>query len=221
MWNTLSTSCISFGSLCMFRHMEILLISWACCFLLSWVQHRRISPLFSSPGLWLPFSDVIRALYSSWGEVVLLPLSVGFCVLVNLMSAGNMVCRRDDVAGSIRQNTPGIFSIPSPCQIENTLPVFHHLMWIELHAVHVFVGSSCHIWCCSCQCQCFETASKVLSVKTVLLTIFAHRGWKTSSLIGSHCYIVIFSWETVVAKQFRNREKFKAFMLIRLTRLEI
>lgn len=76
---------------------------------------------------------------------VLPPLSVGFCVPVNLMSAGNMVCRRDDVAGSISPNTPGIFSIPSPCQAENTLPVFHHLMWQELHAVHASVGSSRHI----------------------------------------------------------------------------
>lgn len=159
-------------------------------------------------------------MYSVWGMVVLLPLSVGFCVLVNLMSAGNMVCRRDDVAGSISQNAPGIFSIPSPCQNENTLPVFHHLMWQELHAVHASVGSSHHIWCCSCQCQYFETGSKVLSVKTVLPTIFAHRGWNTSSLIGSHCYIVIFSWETLVAKQFRNGKKFKAFMVIRHTWLE-
>lgn len=51
------------------------------------------------------------------GGCVLLSLSVGFCVLVNLMSAGNMVCRRDDVAGSISQNTLGIFSIPSPVRI--------------------------------------------------------------------------------------------------------
>lgn len=48
---------------------------------------------------------------------MLLSLSVGFCVLVNLMSAGNMVCRRDDVAGSISKNTLGIFSIPSPVRI--------------------------------------------------------------------------------------------------------
>jgi len=53
------------------------------------------------------------------GEDVLLPLSLGFCVLVKVMSAGNMVCRRDDVAGSISRNTPGILSVLSPCQNEN------------------------------------------------------------------------------------------------------
>lgn len=72
---------------------------------------------------------------------MLLPLSAGFCVLVNLMSAGNMVCRLDDVAGSISQNTPGIFSIPSLCKDEHTLHVFHHLMWQELHAVHASIDS--------------------------------------------------------------------------------
>lgn len=176
-------------------------------------------PFFLSQAL-IAFSRCNQSPVFCMGDGVLLPLSVGFCILVNLMSAGNMVCRRDDVAGSISQNTPGIFSIPSPCQNESTLPVFQHLMWQELHAVRASVGSSRHIWCCSCQCQCFETSSKVLSVKTVLLTIFARRGWNTSSLIGSHCYIVIFSWETLVAKQFRNRKKFKAFMLIRHSWLE-
>lgn len=140
------------------------------------------------------------------GEGVRLPLSVGFCILVNLMSVGNMVCRRDDVVGSISQNTPGIFSILSPCQNENTLPAFHHLMWQELRAVHASVGSFRHIWCCRCQCQCFETSSKVLS-KLCCWLFFAHRAWNTGSLIGSRCYIIIFSWETLVAKQFRNREK--------------
>lgn len=179
------------------------------------VYHSSASRHFShlsvpSLRLWLPFRDVIRT-RTVYGGGVSLPLSVGFCVLVNLMSAGNMVCRRDDVAGSINQNTLGIFSFPSPCQNENTLSVFHYLMWQELHAVHASVGSSRHIWCCSCQCQCFETGSKVLSFKTVLLTIFAHRGWNTSGLIGSHRFIVIFSLETLVAKQFKNRKKKRKF----------
>ena len=77
------------------------------------------------------------------GEGVLLP--VGFSVLVNLMSTGNMVCRQDDVAGSINQITPGIFSIHSPCQTESSLSEYHHLMWLELHYVHASVGSSHHI----------------------------------------------------------------------------
>lgn len=185
------------------------------------MHHSSASPHFSDSLTFLSQALIAFSrrnqspLFYTW-----LPTSVGFCVLVNLMSAGNMVCLRDDVAGSISRNTLGRFSIPSLCQNANTLPVFHHLMWQELLAVHVFVGSSLHIWCCSCQCQCFETGSKVLSVKTVLLTIFAHGGWNTSNLIGSHCCIIIFSWETVVAKQFRNRKKFKAFMLIRHTRLE-
>ena len=127
---------------------------------------------FTCSDFWLPSLDVIRAVYSVWGEGVRLPLSVGFCLPVNLISAGNMVCRQGDVAGCISQNAPGILYIPRPCQNENTLPVFHHQMWRELHAVHASVGSSRHIWCCSCQCQCFETSSKVLSVKTVLPTIF-------------------------------------------------
>lgn len=122
------------------------------------------------------FPDAIRTCPARGGGV-LLPLSVEFCVLANLMSACNMVCRRDDVAGSISQNTLGIFSIPSPCQTENTLPVFHYLMWQELHTVHASVGSSPHIWFRSCQCQFFETGSKALSVKTALLTIFARQGW--------------------------------------------
>lgn len=60
----------------------------------------------------------------------------------------------------------------------------------------------------------------IVSQKTVLQTIFKHRGWNTSGLIGSHCCIVIFSWETLVAKQLRNGRKFKAFMVIRRTWLE-
>lgn len=74
----------------------------------------------------------------------MLPLSVVLCIPVNLMSAGNTACRQDDVAGSISQNTPGIFSFPSPCQYENTLSVFH-LMWQELRAVRASGVSSRHI----------------------------------------------------------------------------
>lgn len=148
----------------------------------------------SSLRLWLLFSRCNQSPVFCMGEGVLLPLSVGFCVLVNLMSAGNMVCRRDDVAGSISQNTLGIFSISSPCQDENILPVFYRLLWRELPAVHASVGSYCHFWCCSCQCRCFETGSKVVSVRTVPLTIFV-RGWNSRSLIASYCYIVIFSWK--------------------------
>lgn len=120
----------------------------------------------------------------------MLPLSVGFCVLVNLMSAGNMVCRRDDVAGSISQNTLGIFSFPSPCQNENTLSVFH-LMWQERRVVHASAARAIFD-AVVVSASALKTGSKVLSVKTVLLTIFAHPGWNTSSLIGSHCSILIF-----------------------------
>lgn len=202
----------------------MLLIPWACALYCltsrlfdERVYHssasRHFSDLSVSSLFDCLFRDVIRT-RTVYGGGVLLPLSVGLCVLVNLMSAGNMVCQWDDVAGSISQNTLGIFSFPSPCQNENTLSIFHYLMWQELHAVHDSVGSSRHIWCCSCQCRCFETSSKVLSFKTVLLTIFAHRGWNTSSLIGSHCFIVIFSLETLVAKQLENRRRRKKFKSI-------
>ncbi len=211
---------------------EMLLIPWACTFVASefkadkGVYHSSASPHFSdlsvsSLRLWLPFLDVIRALYSVWGRVCcchcqLCSSSWWIWCLLAIWCVGRMMW----LALSARILL-GCSPSPAPCQNENTLPVFHHLMWKELHAAHASVGSSRHIWCCSCQCQCFESGSKVLSVKTVLLTIFAHWGWNTSSLIGSHFYIVIFRWETLVAKQFRNREKFKAFMLIRHTWLEM
>lgn len=175
----------------------------------------QICPL-SSVSLWLPFPDAISAFYSIWGW----QRQLGFvswwiwCLLAIWCVCGMMW-----LALSARILL-GYSPSPSLCQNENTLPVFHHLMWQQPLAVHVFVGSSLHIWCGSCQCQCFQTGSKVLSVKTVLLPIFVHGGWNTTNLIGSHCDIIIFSWETVVAKQFRNRKKFKAFMLIRHTLLE-
>ncbi len=222
----------SFGSPCMRSHCEDAIDYWSIYFVVSEfilcdkgsVSFRCISSLlrfvpYLTQAL-IAFPRCNQSPVFCMGEGVLLPLSDGLCVLVNLMSAGNMVCRRDDVAGSISQNTLGIFSISSPCQSQKTQPVFHHLMWQELRAVHASTDSSRHIWCCSFVCQCFETGSKVLSVKTLLLTIFAHRGWCTSSLIGSECYIDIFSWETLVAKQFRNRNKFKAFTVIRHSWLE-
>lgn len=79
------------------------------------VYHSSASPHFSDLSTLLSqpliaFSRCNQRLLFYMG----LATSVGFCVLVNLMSAGNMVCLRDDVAGSISQNTLGIFSIPEP-----------------------------------------------------------------------------------------------------------
>lgn len=196
-----------------------------------WVQGsvitERIIPLYLPTSKICPFLHQTLIAFSRCnqssvfciGEGVWLPLSVGFCILVNLMSVGNMVCRRDDVAGSISQNTPGIFSILSPCQNEKA-------------PACVSPSNVARAACSSCLCRQLSPYLMLLLsvpvlwnqlqriVKTVLSTIFAHWGWDTSSLIGSCCYIIIFSWETLVAKQFRNRKKFKAFMLIRHTWLE-
>lgn len=79
------------------------------------VYHSSASPHFSDLSTLLSqpliaFSRCNQRLLFYMG----LATSVRFCVLVNLMSAGNMVCLQDDVAGSISQNTLGIFSIPEP-----------------------------------------------------------------------------------------------------------
>lgn len=106
----------------------------------------------------------------------------------------------------------GIFSILSPCQWIPHLRELHTCLCLRRQLSPYLVQA--------CQCQHFEPGSKVQSVK-IALTIFAHRGWSSCSLIGAHCYIVIFCWERVVVKQFSDRrKKFKAFTLIRHTWLE-
>lgn len=45
------------------------------------------------------------------GVDVWLPLSAGLLIPVNLLSAGIMVCRWDDVVGSVSQNAPEVLQL--------------------------------------------------------------------------------------------------------------
>lgn len=68
----------------------------------------------------------------------MLPLSLGFCVLLNVMSARNMVCRRDDVAGSISHNTPGDILHPKSLSVNAPSVRAAHLLVSSETAPSVF-----------------------------------------------------------------------------------
>lgn len=101
------------------------------------------------------------------------PLSVGLYVPANLMPDGNMVCRREDVAGSISQEYSR--DTPSP----STAPVrkCEHRVCISLANVVGAAYSSClhrqlvpfyflfFFYAVISRHRRFESRSKVLSVK--------------------------------------------------------
>lgn len=148
------------------------------------VSSRCICPIWRfvpfSLMLWLPFSRCNQShIFCMW-EDVLLPMSLGFCVLLNAMSAGNMACQRDDVAGSISHNTSGDILHPlRPCQ---RTP---HLR--ELHTAGVFGDSSLRIRSRLVIARALKLAPKCSQSK-LRCRLFLHtEGWSSCGLIGAHC----------------------------------
>lgn len=100
-------------------------------------------------------------------------LSVGLYVPVNLMPDGNMVCRREDVAGSISQE----YSRDTPSLPQLPVRKYEHPICISLANVAGAAYSSClhrqlvpffflfFFYAVVSRCQGFESRSKVLSVK--------------------------------------------------------
>lgn len=130
----------------------------------------------SSPKLWLPFLDAITEVYSALGWVCgcrcqMAPACWWISCLLALWCVSGMM----SLAPSAK-TLLGFSPSPAPVRMRKPLPIFHHLMWQGLHTVHASVGSSHHIWCCCCQCQGFETSSKVLSKLCCRLFLHSEAG---------------------------------------------